>query len=204
MNQRTSGLAAAIVAALSGHAWASESEHREHDAHVHGVASLNLAVEASEVIAELQAPAMNIVGFEHAPRNEQQHQAVKQAAASLKQGESWLILPAGAGCRLEAARVESSLLDDEQSAGGDHEASHDDDHDGHDDNSHDEDHDEVHSEFHVSLVFHCDDPGVIDAVQVGLFDEFPGMEKIELQAITQTRQIGGNLTPGNAVINLSE
>lgn len=180
-------VAAGIVAALTGHTRASESEHREHAAHVHGVASLNLAVEASEIVAELQAPAMNIVGFEHAPRNEQQHQAVERAADSLKQGETWLILPAGAGCGLESGRVESSLLDAQA------------DHDGHDDS-----HEEVHSEFHVKLVFHCDAPGAIDAVQVRLFDDFPGMEKIELQAITETRQIGGDLTPGNAVITLSE
>jgi len=200
---RTLTVVVAALALVGPPALASseEAEHREHDAHVHGVATMNLAVGDHEVAVELETPAMNILGFEHPPRKEADHQAVKDAVASLQRGEEWLILTPAAGCRLETARVESALLDsaehEEQEEHGDHEE-HEDEH------AHDENHDDTHSEFHVSYVFYCDNPGELNAVQVNWFEGFPGMEKIELQAVTESRQIGGELTPDQTVIELKE
>ncbi|MDZ7842777.1 MAG: DUF2796 domain-containing protein [Gammaproteobacteria bacterium] len=197
MNKIVAWLAAGLLSGCFGVGWAHEAEHeeehREHDAHVHGVANLDLAVESNQLMAELRAPAMNIVGFEHAPRNDEQRRAVEQAAAWLKDGEQWLILPAAAACRPEASRVASSLLDT-----GDAD-SHD--HDSHDHDSHDDD---VHSELHVHLAFHCASPDELRRVEIRLFEQFPGMERIDLQAVTAIRQIGGALTAGDAVINLAE
>lgn len=193
MNTIFAWLAAGLLAGLSGPVSADEDGHREHGAHVHGVANLDLALDSNQLQAALTAPAMNIVGFEHPPRNEEQHRAVEEAAVWLKDGAQWLILSADAACRLETARVASGLLDT-------------DDGDGHDDDSHDPDShdDEVHSEFDVHLAFHCANPGELGSVEVRLFERFPGMERIQLQAITDTRQIGGVLTAGDAVINLAE
>ncbi len=192
MNTIFAWLATGLLAGMSAPAWADEDGHREHGAHVHGVANLDLAVDANEIMAALKAPAMNIVGFEHAPRNDDQHRAVDQAAAWLKDGTQWLIPSSAAACRLESARVASGLLDT-------------DDPDGHDDDSHDHDNnDDVHSEFQVQLAFHCANPDELRSVEIRLFEQFPGMERIQLQAITDTRQIGGALTAGNAVINLAE
>lgn len=188
MNKIFAWLAAGLLAGLSGPSWADDTEHREHGAHLHGEASLDLALESNQLLAELRAPAMNIVGFEHAPRNDEQHRAVEQAAAWLKNGDQWLALPAAAACRLETSRVASSLLDTGDADSHDHE-------------SHD---DEVHSEFDVHLAFYCANPGELRRVEIRLFEQFPGMERIQLQAITETRQIGGALTAGDAVINLAE
>ena len=44
-------------------------EHDEHaslDAHEHGSASLNIALEGNSLELELDSPAMNLLGFEHA------------------------------------------------------------------------------------------------------------------------------------------
>jgi Protein of unknown function (DUF2796) len=51
----------------AGIALADEAEHREHGPHVHGVAQLNVALDGNVLWIELNSPAMNIVGFEHAP-----------------------------------------------------------------------------------------------------------------------------------------
>lgn len=193
MNTIFAWLAAGLLAGMSAPAWADEDGHREHGAHVHGVANLDLAVDGNEIAAALTAPAMNIVGFEHAPRNDDQHRAVDQAAAWLKDGTQWLVPSASAACRLETARVASGLLDM-------------DDPDEHDDDSHDHDGhvDDVHSEFQVHLAYHCANPDELRRVEIRLFEQFPGMERIQLQAITDIRQTGGALTAGDAVINLAE
>ena len=39
-------------------------------AHVHGKVVVNLALEGNTLRVELDAPAINVVGFEHAPRTE--------------------------------------------------------------------------------------------------------------------------------------
>lgn len=196
----TALVVASALAGLAAFASSEEGKHREHGAHVHGVADMNVAVEGAEVAVELETPAMNILGFEHAPRDEADRQAVEDAEASLKRGEKWLVLSPGAGCHLATADVASSALDhDHEEHAGEEEHK---DHEGQEDH---QDHGyEEHSEFHVSYVFRCDNPSALNAIQVKWFERFPGMHKIELQAITESRQIGGELTPDQATVELKE
>lgn len=58
-------LATSLLLATS--AGAAAGEHREHGAHEHGVAQLNLVLEGEKLLIELASPGVNIVGFEHAP-----------------------------------------------------------------------------------------------------------------------------------------
>jgi len=209
-------LAASALFAFPWPAPADEDEHREHDAHVHGVSALNIAVEGDQLVAEFSSPAMNIVGFEHQPGSAEQRGAVERAAENLERGGDWLVLPADASCRLTEARVESELLAADHSEGHDHgdEHDHEDDHDAegrgdeedpaHDDADHAHEHDETHSEFQVSYEFTCGDTSVIETVEVRLFDRFPGIERIEVQALSAAGQFGGDLVPGDNVIKLTQ
>jgi hypothetical protein len=65
-------------------------EHRQHGTHVHGIAALNLASEGKEVHVELDSPAANIVGFEHAPSSAEDRAALDQAIATLSDGAALL------------------------------------------------------------------------------------------------------------------
>ena len=80
-----------------------DQAHRQHDAHVHGSAALNLALESGEVHIELDSPAANIVGFEHAPSSEGDHAALDKAVATLKNGDQLFHFNSEAGCRMEKA-----------------------------------------------------------------------------------------------------
>ncbi len=49
--------------------------------HVHGVGTLQRVLEENSLSVELRLPAINVVGFEHAPNDAQQKAAVQNAVA---------------------------------------------------------------------------------------------------------------------------
>ena len=128
--------------------------------HVHGVGTLQLVLEENSLSVELRLPAINVVGFEHAPNDAQQKAAVQNAVALLKDSGQVLILPDKAQCKIESAVVTSELLEhDDDHDHDNHDEAHDDDHD-HDD-AHDDDHadhDHDHADFDVSYGFDCHHP----------------------------------------------
>lgn len=78
--------------------------HAEHAAHVHGEARLQLVMEADTLEMELQAPAQDVVGFEHAPENEQERQQVTDTITRLKDGKA-LFRFDGTDCVLQNAQA---------------------------------------------------------------------------------------------------
>jgi len=189
--------------------------HRQHGAHVHGIAQMNLAVEGQNVLLELTSPSINIVGFEHMPSTDEQHHAVHEAAEKLEDGSSLFEFSKDAGCTMVAAEIESVLLGDEHHDGHDDEDSHgkepthekdDDHHDAHDkghDHAAAEEHgDEEHSEFAARYQFTCSSPQKLKSLTVNLFTAFPGFEEVETQIITGSGQTGAELTAGNNRVEL--
>ena len=170
-----------------------EHEHRQHDVHVHGIAALNFVLEGKEVHIEFESPAANIVGFEHAPSTEADYAALDKAVATLKEGNPLFKFNDKAGCRMETAKVVSSLLDEE--------------HDGHEDehayeekNNKEQEHQEDHSDIEVSYHFECTAPDKLKQLTVELFDVFPGTEKLKVQYIIENKQGGLELTAADHVI----
>jgi hypothetical protein len=184
-------------------------EHRQHGTHVHGIAALNLALEDNEVQIELDSPAANIVGFEHAPSSPDDHAALDKAVATLKAGERLFKFNDEADCRMETASVTSALLDDaheghaEEKAGApahaekeehrheEHEGEHakEDEHEG-----------ETHSDIEAAYHFECDTPDKLTALTVALFEAFSGMEKIKVQYVIQSKQGATELTAQDHVV----
>jgi hypothetical protein len=183
-----------------------EHEHRQHGAHVHGIGALNLALEGQEMHIELNSPAANIVGFEHAPSSEADQAALDKAVAMLKDGDRLFRFNAEAGCRMEKTDVSSSLLDDghheheehadEHKVAHEHEkyAEHD-----HDEHEHEHE-DETHSDIEAAYHFECDQPGKLTQLSVELFEIFPGTEKLNVQYVIESKQGAGKLTPADHAI----
>ncbi len=61
-------------------------EHHQHGAHEHGVGILDVAQQGAALHIELENPAVNIVGFEHAPKNKEDHETIERALARLRDG----------------------------------------------------------------------------------------------------------------------
>ena len=109
INFLISGLFAIV---LIGSVPVQAGEKRHHGAHVHGVATLNVAIEGNNVYIEFSSPAANIVGFEHHPRAHEQKDAVQDAVNKLQNGDALFILSAGSEGKLVKSDVNTDINKD--------------------------------------------------------------------------------------------
>jgi hypothetical protein len=77
---------------------ASGDGFEQHHAHEHGKVTLNIAIDSATLSMELDAPAANVVGFEHAPRTSAERAAASNASAFIRGGRSLIGVPPAAGC----------------------------------------------------------------------------------------------------------
>lgn len=154
----------------------------QQSAHVHGFASINLAIENGELQIEFISPAESLVGFEYEPDTAAERKAVADVIALLRKPENLFDLPAGAGCKLHEVEAERHV-----------EAEH-------DEHAHEvTDEAESHTEFHAHYHFECDG-SAIEAITLRLFETWPRIETVQVQALTPTGQTGGNIEPNEPVI----
>ena len=187
-----------IVIISSGPVQAEEKRH--HEAHEHGVANLNIAVEGNNIYIEFTSPAANIVGFEHHPRTHDQKDAVKDAVKKLQEGDALFILSTGSESKLVKSSVDTDI---DKDADHDSESEHGHGKEEHHDKEHGEaDEHERHSEFKAQYHFVCKKPDRLSQIDVKLFRVFPGIEHIEVQLITETKQTAVELTAKKIKISL--
>ncbi|MFO1352637.1 MAG: DUF2796 domain-containing protein [Gammaproteobacteria bacterium] len=167
--------------------WAAEQKHRQHEPHEHGAGQLHLVIDGKQLQMELKLPGMDVVGFEHEPRNDEQKQALAKAIATLKDPTRIFEIDASGQCAPGAVEAQSVMLAEEEH---EHEAK--------------EEHEEEegsHTEFHARYTFTCAAPDQIAAVRVNIFELFKGSKKLAVQMVTPTKQTARELTPTSAVIS---
>jgi len=182
-------LLALPFALLPGFAVATEHHAHDHDhhdslgAHEHGAAELDAALDGSMLEIEFRSPAMNLVGFEHAPSSEADKRQIAAARRQLEQAGILFGLPVAAGCTLAETELESPLF---EGAAHDHDDEH--------EHKHDDDHEGQHSEIHAHYHFDCATPQALEALDLqALFKAFPGMQRIQAQLIGPNGQRGAQL-----------
>ena len=205
-------------AVLTGVAFAaSEGEHREHEAHEHGRGTLDIVAEGEELVVEFRIPAANVVGFEHAPRDDAEHEAVRMAAETFRVPASVLVLPAEAECEVEEAEagIVGMGAEEHEEEGDDHghaKEEHEEEGEDHDhakeeheeEGEHSADSDgEAHSELRATYHFHCHAPERLVRIEVRVFEHLRDAEEIDVRVVTATAQTAMELHPGEAVIELS-
>ena len=217
----------------------------QQSAHVHGIATLNLAIEGDELGIEFVSPAGNIVGFEHEAVTEAERRAIRDAIEQLRKGNELFDLPLAASCSLHVAEVEHGHGAEEKREDGHgqdaehddgdehghaseeehgthcgHEAKHDDGdehghdgeegdthygheakHDDGDEHEHADEEGDTHSEFHVRYRCECNG-SAIETIGVRLFEYWPRIEAIRVQALTPDGQFGGVAKADAPVIRL--
>lgn len=179
---------ATLLAALA--ALPAAAEQRSRGAHVHGIATVNVAVEGGTFVVMLETPAANVTGFEHAPGSDAERELVARAASRLGSGEAFTPDP-GAGCERQSAEVESALLDETP------EHRH-----GDDDHAHDDDHGaEGHADFEAVLTWNCTRPEALATVRINLFEMFDGFDTITVNVAAPAGQIRIEATAASPTVS---
>lgn len=179
--------AAAAVSALFALAPAGA-----HEAHVHGLGKLDVALDGNTLTLHLDTPLVNLLGFEHAAKSAQDRQAAQKMSTQLRSAAGMFAPTPAAECKPASVKLVSAALDPallgEAPATAKPEPAH---------AAAGE-----HADLDGDFVFHCAHPERLQAIDVKLFDAFPGFQKIDVQAVTPKRQSAVTLKPGATVIPL--
>jgi hypothetical protein len=177
--------AAAIgLAAAAAGTGAGRAQERQLGAHEHGRGTLDIALDGARLGLQLEAPGMDIVGFEHAASTDKQKTAVEAAKKRLAAPQALFELPAAAGCVLKEAKVAVEPEDHDQGHGpgaaqgadgrGDSEKERGAkaEHAGHE-----------HSAFRAEYAFDCSAPASLTTIGFGYFKAFAGAQKLDVTVV---------------------
>ena len=137
------------------------TEKRQLDSHEHGVSILKIAVEGQNVQMELESPANDIIGFEHAPKNNKQKVAIENALSELQDAAGIFFPSSEANCKIDENSAEFEI---------------------------EEGHSETHSGFHVIWKMTCSDPKRLTNLETTFFELFPKAKEIEVEIISESGQ----------------
>jgi len=205
-NSMTLALASLMLTLPSVHANASEL-----DAHEHGSANLDIAIDTSTIEMRFESPAVNIVGFEYATEDEQQLLLINKAKSNLSNFDLIYGLVGDVSC--QTVKSSAKWVTEHEAGHDDHEPGHDDHddheagHDDHDDHEagHD-DHGEVakaeHAEFIAEYRLECNQLNNLAAIDVKMFEFFPAIEDLDVQVVYSQGQIKYELDANNTLIKL--
>ncbi len=151
-------------------------------AHQHGLAQLQLAISGNRIEAIFLSPAHNLLGFEHAPRTDEQRETVSQVTQWLSQTP--LANTESGSCIIHSASIHHDEHEHHDEPDHD-EHEHHDDHDHHDEHDHhgEEGHHEEHSghsDFEVIQELDC--PKLADAETLAspLMEQFPLLQTLDI------------------------
>ncbi|MGQ0523837.1 MAG: DUF2796 domain-containing protein [Betaproteobacteria bacterium] len=184
----------AALAIASSQAFAQGHGH----AHVHGIASLQITVDGPTLNLRLRTPLENLVGFEHAPRTEQQKKALRDMDESLRRPESHFAATAAARCAPASTKIDSPFLAAakgdvaRKDAGGDKPRAAADTH-GKEAGA------DAHAELAAEFVFRCEDPDRLQGVEVKLFDAYRKLRRVDVELAGPRGQKSYRLTSKSRV-----
>ena len=165
------------LALIAFSAGAAAQQRREAAAHEHGHGKLNIVIDGGNIQVELDAPAHDILGFEHQPKTKEQKAKLEKAVAVLKDAAKVYGLPADAGCAL--SKAEAGL---EQPKAGESE----------------------HADFNATATFACTAIAKVRQIDLGLFKAFPEADKLDITIIGPKGQATASATRKSARVDLGK
>lgn len=150
-------------------------------AHVHGVATLQIAVDEKTMTLDFSGPLDNLLGFEHVPRDARQKAAVKKMADNLNKADEFFIPTAEAQCVLQSVKLDSLVLEPKASQDNKEKAQ-----------QHEEE--RGHADIGGEFVFACKQIGKLHGLEVKLFDAYPNLHQLKVEVATLKKQSSARLT----------
>jgi hypothetical protein len=175
---------------------------REHGAHVHGVAWLDVALDGTWLEIGFKGTGADLAGIEGAPADAADLARIEAAKRTLADAAALFAFEPAGACRLDGpAMVEppASALLAPGAAKDDHEHEHEHEHDHEHDHGDDKAH--AHGDWTASYAFACTTPPV--AMTLALFDRFADLTEVRAQVLTPTAQTAVEATPAQRRIALS-
>jgi hypothetical protein len=155
-------------------------EFRSRGVHEHGSATVDIAVQDATLDIALHSPAINVIGFEHAPRSADEKSAVAQANRVFTSPRELFLIPAGAAC----ASTSVTLMPITYEHGDDDKPN------------------APHADYDVSYRFHCAHSDQLRWIDIRFFEQLKGMRKIVAHVVTPALQAQSLLTPDNTRVHL--
>ena len=185
-------LLASVALALPLSALADDHQHSL-GAHVHGLATLDIALENQRLELQLTSPAMNIVGFEYQPTTAADLQSIKAAQSNLSHAAELFVLSPAAQCRLTSVSIDNPLLTESDTHEHEHE---------HESQPTAQIAEHQHSDISAHYQYHCAKPARLNSIDLaGLFKQFSQTEKIQVQLIAGDHQQGAELSANNTLLS---
>lgn len=126
--------------------------------HEHGLARLDVALDGNRLTVAMDAPLDGFLGFERAPRTDAERKAAAELLARLKAPAGLFTPDAAAGCHLERAEVKAPVLEPgAKPAKGEH------------------------ADLEAEFAYTCSQPQALRTLDVGLFEAYKRLQRIEVQ-----------------------
>lgn len=149
--------------------------------HQHGDAWLDLVLAPPQLALTLTSPLANLTGFEHRPASTEEHAIWQHTLNQLRRAETLIQLPAAADCSL--SRVDLHLPFN-ASAPDEHE------------HEHNAVSDELHADLTAEYQYLCAQPRALTHLSLPLRQQFPAIERLQIQLVTPSGQHRRTLTAG--------
>ena len=166
---------------------ARAAEKRHSEAHVHGVAEINIAVEGSKADVEFRAPAESIMGFEHEAKSESDKKKRDAALRTLQTKMNQMVLfDPKLSCKFSEAKTAvveekegktAQEPKDQKKAG-------------------------EHREVRATSSVTCDKPLAGSRVTFGVTKVFPEIHEINVQVLSDTKQSGATIKKDQGDVRL--
>lgn len=149
-----------LPAAVAG----TPAKKHHHKAHLHGVATVNIAIEERTATVEFESPAEGVIGFERMAKSDADRKKQAMALDTLRDKiDRMVIFDPALGCRFSPTKVDVVRQDQE--------------------------HAEVHGLFAVS----CDAVLAASKLRFGVTKIFPSIRTVNVQVVGATQQVGATI-----------
>jgi hypothetical protein len=151
----------------------------EPGAHVHGVASLEIALDGKLLTLEFSSPLDNLIGFEHLPQTDRQKALVRAMADKLNKADKLFVPTPAASCTLQNTELSSPVLP--QALGSKPQPQE----------------ESGHADLDAEFVFSCQNPDKLHDIEARLFTPFPNLHQLNAAVVTAKGQSAARLTSDN-------
>ena len=169
----TVGLALASAVAV-----AHAQTVRQQGAHVHGTSTVDVGLDGTVLQVVLDAPAVNMLGFEHPPHDGQQSKQVSDVLAAMRDPAPWLIPADAAACVLTHSSVQARGLDAAVATQG-------------------------HADIDARYDYRCNQPDRLDHIDIHLADRYPATHRLVVNIVLPQKQDRQELGQGEYRVMLA-